>query len=283
MKGELGEDGRIDILLVEDNEINQAVILAFLEGSNLDVDVAINGLVAIEKLEDNQSGKSYQLILMDCQMPELDGFETTEIIRNSMSAPISELPIVAVTAHAFNGEEEKCREVGMSDFLIKPLDPFLLTARLSHWLGNRFVANDMYLYKNVHLEEGADSVALSPNAETNGVDASVWDREALLKKLRGKEARLTSLIDTSLPDLKTLFESISESVEAEDDAEIKRGAHTMKGVAANLGGIRLFECAEKFEGLESMAAEKVLFDMFEDEYHLLYQSLEAELLRASKP
>ncbi|MGB9521845.1 MAG: response regulator, partial [Anaerolineales bacterium] len=117
------------ILLVEDNPVNQKVAVKLLTKAGFSVDTASNGIEALKLL---QEGK-YQLILMDVQMPEMDGFETTQRIRE-MDTPLRDIPIIAMTAHALKGDREKCIEVGMNDYISKPIDHQELLEVLSKWI-----------------------------------------------------------------------------------------------------------------------------------------------------
>jgi signal transduction histidine kinase/DNA-binding NtrC family response regulator len=119
------------ILLVEDNLINQKVALSVLEGLGYHLDVASNGLEAVQALEQ----KSYDLVLMDIQMPEMDGFEATKIIRNTNSNVINhDLPIIAMTAHAMSGYKDICIKAGMNDYVTKPIQPDKLTKVINQYL-----------------------------------------------------------------------------------------------------------------------------------------------------
>jgi len=121
------------LLLVEDNRVNQLVILGILKRFGLKADVAINGAKAISALE--QSNNCYDVILMDCQMPEMDGYDATRHIRKNQLVNYSaSTPIIALTANAMNGDREKCLKAGMNDYLTKPIEPELLLTKLKHWL-----------------------------------------------------------------------------------------------------------------------------------------------------
>ncbi|MEO0442639.1 MAG: response regulator [Pseudomonadota bacterium] len=132
-------DNKTHILLVEDNMINQQVALANLEALGFEVDIAENGKQAIQKLYDDQD-HYYQLILMDCQMPEMDGYQATQMIRKNEADAQTEqgtcphIPIIAMTANAMKGDREKCIAAGMDDYLSKPIDPEKFQAKLSKWL-----------------------------------------------------------------------------------------------------------------------------------------------------
>lgn len=126
----------IRLLLVEDNRVNQLVILGILKRFGLNADVAINGIEAIKVLE--QQNTVYDLILMDCQMPEMDGYEATRHIRgNKLDDYDAKTPIIALTANAMTGDKEKCIKAGMNDYLTKPIEPKVLLDRLNHWLLNK--------------------------------------------------------------------------------------------------------------------------------------------------
>ncbi|MCC6651728.1 MAG: response regulator, partial [Candidatus Eisenbacteria bacterium] len=117
------------ILVVEDNAVNQLVARRQLERYGARVDVAANGVEALEAMERSP----YDLILMDCQMPEMDGFEATRALRRGEGRG-RDIPIVALTANAFSSDQARCREAGMNDYLTKPLRPVQLVRALLRWL-----------------------------------------------------------------------------------------------------------------------------------------------------
>lgn len=124
------------LLLVEDNKINQTVATALLKKQGLECEIAENGEQAIELLKTKPSGY-FGLILMDCQMPVLDGYQTTEQIRDGMAGEQHQhIPIIALTANALQGDKEKCLAAGMNDYLSKPLNPDALYGKIDHWLHN---------------------------------------------------------------------------------------------------------------------------------------------------
>jgi PAS domain S-box-containing protein len=116
----------LNILLVEDNELNQILAAKVLTGWSWNVDIADNGKIAIEKIKE----KSYDLVLMDIQLPEMDGYEATRRIRTSLKAPKCNTPIMAMTAHAMSSEEKKCYEAGMDGYISKPFSPKVLYSRI---------------------------------------------------------------------------------------------------------------------------------------------------------
>ncbi|PCI44207.1 MAG: hypothetical protein COB51_10505 [Moraxellaceae bacterium] len=128
------------ILLVEDNAINQEVILEILKANGIVADVASNGLEAISALKQRQTIEPYQLILMDCQMPEMDGYEATKAIRQGEAGGVFyQIPIIAITANALADDKEKCIAAGMNDYLSKPIDADELEDTIRKWLGSEFI------------------------------------------------------------------------------------------------------------------------------------------------
>ena len=121
----------VRILLAEDNPVNQKVALAMLKKLGCQTDVVANGLEAVRALEN----ASYDLVLMDCQMPEMDGFEATRAVRQKESAASSpSIPLIAMTASAMQADREKCLLAGMSDFIAKPVQSEELAEMLARWL-----------------------------------------------------------------------------------------------------------------------------------------------------
>lgn len=121
----------LKILVVEDNLINQLLTKKVLGKYNCQVDIADNGRIAIDKL----ATADYDIILMDIMMPEMDGCEATKHIRNNMSLPTSQIPIIAMTANALVGEAEKYIEMGMNDYISKPFSQKILYEKIIQWTG----------------------------------------------------------------------------------------------------------------------------------------------------
>ena len=121
-------------LLVEDNDVNIIVAQTMIEEIGLQVDVAKNGLEAIEMLRENQQQEQqpYSLVFMDCQMPVMDGYEATTKLREDER--FAHLPIIAMTAHAMQGDKEKCLAAGMSDYIAKPIQQEILQKTVNEWL-----------------------------------------------------------------------------------------------------------------------------------------------------
>jgi len=135
ISNKLIDKDKVKILLVEDNRINQQVALGLLKKFGYRADVAFNGVQALELLTDCQENEPYQLILMDCQMPEMDGYQATQHIRdNTKELNHSNVIIIAMTANSMKGDREKCLAAGMDDYLTKPINPKLLSEKMTTWL-----------------------------------------------------------------------------------------------------------------------------------------------------
>jgi signal transduction histidine kinase/DNA-binding response OmpR family regulator len=129
------DNEQVKILLVEDNRINQEVALGLLRKMGYKADVAKNGIHALELLQKRQISKPYQLVLMDCQMPEMDGYQATIAIRSDAKYQLSsQVNIIAMTANTMKGDQEKCLAAGMNDYLAKPINPSLLAEKMAFWL-----------------------------------------------------------------------------------------------------------------------------------------------------
>jgi CheY-like chemotaxis protein len=125
-----GYNSDVRILVVEDNRVNQRVALRLLKKRGLSADLAVNGREAIARLAE----QSYDLILMDCQMPEMDGFEATRRIRLGEEGGDSRVPIIAMTANAVEGDRERCLAAGMDDYISKPVQIDVLGQALERWI-----------------------------------------------------------------------------------------------------------------------------------------------------
>ncbi len=130
----------LKVLVVEDNEMNQVLAQKVLEDWGWNVEIAINGKIAVEKIEEN----NYDVVLMDIQMPEMNGYDATSYIREKIPVPKNYIPIIAMTAHALHSEEEKCFEAGMDDYISKPFNEKLLYTKIATVLNNRAKPSDIH-------------------------------------------------------------------------------------------------------------------------------------------
>jgi signal transduction histidine kinase/DNA-binding response OmpR family regulator/HPt (histidine-containing phosphotransfer) domain-containing protein len=224
------------ILVAEDNEINREIAIELLTDAGLVVEVAENGQIACTRVL--ESGEHYDVVLMDVQMPEMDGLEATTRIRQFLSA--DRLPILAMTAHAYEAERQRCFDAGMNDHIAKPVDPAMLVSKLNRWLKPQASSPRSH-------EETSAAVApllagtLPPTLLPFGLDAA-------LVRVNGKRSLLRKLIidfgDTFGDAIPTLRRQIADG----ELPEARRLAHTLKGVAGALELPLVADAAARIEG-----------------------------------
>ncbi len=249
----LTEPCKNKILVVDDNQINQEVALGLLEEFNLGGDVAYNGMEALEKIK-HAKGGGYSLILMDCQMPEMNGYEATEKIRSGeCGTQKSNVPIVAMTANAMTGDRLRCINAGMNDYLSKPLSPDLLKIALDKWF---FTNADLTAAPSPISDSQGD---LRPKLEqepsgsetisqlTEKDDGLVWDKDDALKRVRGREDRLKKLVNMYIKNNEQNMRDIEGAVNDLNYLLIADHAHGLKGVSGNLGCTQVNKLSAKLE------------------------------------
>ena len=261
MQHQLGQYAHQRLLVVEDNAINQLVAQGMLDDLGLSCDVADNGLEAIEALK--QAGSTpYSLIVMDCQMPVMDGYEATRKIRAGDAGDhYRDIIIVAMTANAMQGDKEKCISAGMNDYLTKPIGERPLSHCLAKWLRETDV-------KNSHNSDNAPVKTTLP----------VWDQTELRDRLRNKEDRFKKIIHIFLRDMPALVNELEQHVINKEIAAAINIAHTLKGVAANISGLELHALCTEMETMAKKGQGDALLDtwpIFNNSYQKLYQELSA--------
>ena len=223
LKEETGS--KIRILLAEDNIINQKVALGILGKIGYRADVAANGREVLTAL----AKTPYDLILMDVQMPEMDGFEATAAIRQKESEMGRHIPIIAMTAHAMKGDREMCLERGMDDYVSKPIQPKDLSAAINRQLGNMVLPQP-----EVPPSDGSDGKA-------------VFDQKFLLDRLDGDEQLFKEIVKTFLDDAPLQVEKLKQALMEENLNQLEKQAHSLKGAAMNIGGNALQAIAFEVE------------------------------------
>jgi PAS domain S-box-containing protein len=214
---------RLRILLAEDNPVNHRVAIRLLEKAGHAVTLANHGREAVEALE----GAEFDLILMDVQMPEMDGFEATRVIREREADTGRHMPIVAMTAHAMKGDRERCLAAGMDDYLAKPVQRSELE-RVLAWVAG--------------LPAPAAQAA-SP------AEPAAFDRDAAIERLGGDEALFAEVAGLFLADAPQQLEAIRKAAAARDAQALRHAAHSLKGSAAYVGGTAASSAAHKLERL----------------------------------
>ncbi|MEE8057546.1 MAG: response regulator [Pseudomonadales bacterium] len=264
------------ILLVEDNHINQEVALGILEHLGYTTGVASNGIEAIKALRNAPDGVPYQLVLMDCQMPELDGYATTRRIRSGVAeVPNQAIPIIAMTANAMRGNKEKCLNAGMSDYLAKPIDEDMLDIKLKQWLSGP-------AEKSQESDDMMSDIASVRNDNTvNDGDKplQVWDKDDALSRLRGRVDRLMMLAELFPDETASYMENLQQAVDQGDNEQARAIAHTLKGVAGTLSAQKLQAVAERMEhsaAAEDSSTVSALFPDLQQQYQHFSQLLEQD-------
>ncbi len=222
------------ILVVEDNEINQQVAKETLEEEGFHIDLANNGKIAIDMIKKN----SYDLVLMDLQMPVLDGYQTTKEIRDNISV---DLPIIALSADAMKGTAERTKEVGMNDYVTKPIDFDILLTTLVKWIEPK--------EREVFVQE------VKPISYQNSIDFETYlpsfNTKRTLKGLNNNERLYFDILLRFKENYSKFSKEISEFLSEDDWNQIRSEFHKLKGVSGNIGATSIYEKATQLETLAS--------------------------------
>ena len=258
-KRELRLHGRV--LLVDDEPINQKVAEAILQKFGLETEVAGNGWEAVQMVQDGD----YSLVLMDIQMPEMSGYEATEIIRKrEQEEGHDRVVIIAMTANAMEATRRKCLAIGMDDFITKPIKPDVLAERLFPWLG-------------VPLDAGA---ADDGGAVETPVDhPSCWNRKQALQYVGGDSELLHDMMGLFLQRNTSLLLRVDAAIQARDAGALCEAAHAYKGAVNHFAAVGVREIALALE----KAGRKNNLDGIEDLWELLVNetaNLQTELQQA---
>ena len=232
------------ILLVEDNEINQEVALDLLRHARLEVDLAENGQVALDRLQAND----YALVLMDMQMPVMDGVEATHQLRRLPG--LAALPVVAMTANAQAADRQRCQEAGMNDFIPKPIEPELLWQTLLKWIAPRHAA----AAADSDSDMATAAVSTAPAAPALDLGVAAIDPGPALRRMLGNTELYFATVRKFCRLQENTGQTMAAALDAGDWVTAQRQAHTLKIVAASIGAGRL---AEQAAALEKALAERL--------------------------
>jgi PAS domain S-box-containing protein len=216
------------LLLAEDNPVNQRVAVHMLNKLGYAVDVVDNGVQAVAAV----AGEGYGLVLMDCQMPEMDGFAATAAIRRA-EGKSRHLPIIAMTANAMQGDREQCLAAGMDDYVAKPIDIALLAGLLARWLPKEAAG------------DGPSAVAPAPTVDA---DDTAVDMQRLTDLFGADDAVIGELLAVFQQSLAPLRERLKREVR-EHGGALKPITHELRGAAANVGARPLAELAGRLEDI----------------------------------
>jgi two-component system sensor histidine kinase/response regulator len=232
------------VLLVEDNDINQMVAREILQDAGFAVAVADNGRVALDMVRGG-----WDLVLMDMQMPVMDGLTATREIRAMPG--MAHLPIIAMTANAMQRDRDRCMDAGMNDFVSKPIDPEALVAMLRKWLESDAPAQQPQARRPAALtpEETCEALAQVP-----GLDVQTG-----LRRMMGKKPLYLAMLKRYVQSQRECPQQLWRAVEQADWATAERIVHTAKGLAGNIGADELARSAQSLE--EALRAQRPLADL----------------------
>ncbi|MGB9442229.1 MAG: response regulator [Desulfobacterales bacterium] len=281
------------LLLVEDNEINQQVAKEILEGAGLNVTIATNGQEAVTAVKEN----NFDAVLMDVQMPVMDGYTATREIRKwelglrnengknsdlkseirNPKSKIQGVPIIAMTAHAMAGDEDKSLQAGMNGHVTKPIDPDQLFATLQKWIQPS--------EKRVTIQTPVVSVEPSGEDQVVSIERDLpqslpgFDLSGGLKRLQGNKKLYRKLLLRFAMDYNEAANEIRETLDAEDFDQVHSLVHNLKGLAGNLAATDLQAAAVNLEKLVKRVEKKTIPT---EEFNLKFSDLENALNQALK-
>nr|WP_315464211.1 response regulator [uncultured Rhodoferax sp.] len=235
------------LLVAEDNALNRQVATELLEGAGFHVQVAENGAQAVDSVVlAAKQGEPFDLVFMDMQMPVMDGLEATRRIRAFASS--AELPIVAMTANALPADREKCIDAGMNDFVPKPVDPQVLWSVVARWIRPRQGMGQML------LPEAALAQSNDPAAPGRDMleGLGFLDVRQALSRVRGKQSVFVSMLRQFVESHRSAAAELESLLGAGDCVGASRLAHSLKGVAGNIGADGLHDLAGHVEQLLNM-------------------------------
>jgi CheY-like chemotaxis protein len=261
------------VLLVEDNEINQQVAMEILQGAGLKVTVANNGQEGVDAARKNE----YDVILMDIQMPVMDGYTASQEIRN-LKSEIRNVPIIAMTAHAMTGDEDKSLKAGMNGHVTKPIDPDRLFSTLKKWIkpsGKRAEIQQPEI--PVELPE-SDKAAQEEQALPKSLPG--FDLIDGLKRLQGNKTLYRKLLLNFATNYNGVANEIRKALDANDFDQAHKLVHDLKGLAGNLAATNLQTTAVNLEKLikgveKNIPPAKELDLKFSELENALHHALEA--------
>ncbi|MBU2894016.1 response regulator [Colwellia sp. D2M02] len=258
------------LLLVEDNRINQEVARHILEDLGITPDIAANGLEALASLKAANEDTPFNIVLMDCQMPEMDGYQATKAIRSGKSGEINkDITIIAMTANAMAGDKEKCLAAGMTDYLSKPINSASLKEKILMHLMPQFIDDGLGEYhpksislapmaeqeviedKTALLSQKQNTVTTDNETTNNNIsqDTNIdltWDSDDFAKRLTYNDAIQQKLLALFLEETPSLINELEQSVAKDDLLQQQEVSHKIQGMTANISAKKLSALAKQF-------------------------------------
>jgi CheY-like chemotaxis protein/HPt (histidine-containing phosphotransfer) domain-containing protein len=258
---------RFRLLLAEDNITNQRVAQGILQKLGFRADVVANGREAIQSLK----SIPYDLVLMDCQMPEMDGYEATRAIREPASGVCNpQIPIIAMTAYAMQGDRERCLRAGMNDYVSKPVQHEALAETLDRWLGQ------------LGQTSRSPLMAVHPQGRAS---EQIFDEKEFVERLMGDRELARSITRSFVAEASNHVSDLKVALARSSIDSAIRHAHSLKGSSANLGAHQVRDTAQQMERLlkaGDRAAAAALMGTLDHRFEVLTAVLEVFLKGGAK-
>ncbi|MFA7555765.1 MAG: ATP-binding protein [Spongiibacteraceae bacterium] len=239
------------VLIVDDHMINQEVLAGLLENTFANILFAKHGVEALAVLRATTDDDQVSVVLMDCQMPEMDGYEATQRIREGEGGQChKDILIIALTAGAMTGDKDKCLAAGMNDYLSKPVELNALINKLQQHL-----SNDIAIETAAEIPTAKVSAAEKPIQAsfetTNDTDAlaqhPVWLKADALKRMNNNEGLLAKIITMYKEASPPIIEAIAQAIKTKDSAMLTQQAHALKGISTNISAVQMTELCDYLE------------------------------------
>ncbi len=234
-----------EILICEDNQTNYIVALRMLETLGSKAKLVTNGKECLQELE----RKRYDLILMDCHMPVMDGYEATLKIREQEEKSDRHIPIIAMTANTAEGEKEKCLAIGMDDYIPKPLSRLELSETIDRWLSYDEKETTVLSLKNLTREYGDQYI---PNRRSDTQEVAASEPRVIDVKIFGELKMLlgdgiNDVVRSFRDQLKSNLDMLEQAIISKDSEQVRLFSHSIKGSASNFGATRLVDISKQLE------------------------------------
>ena len=264
----------LKVLVVEDDIVNQEIASMMLRDLHCSVDIARNGLEAVAAIK----RLNYDIVFMDCQMPEMDGYTATETIR---SQGYQHLPIIALTANVMPEDKEKCLQSGMSDYLSKPVKPVFLREMLQRWSPDS--ANDQSMEKRLTPRQTEAAIETLEDMEAIPEMVPGINLKQGLEMMGGKVSRYQKLLYLAIEQHRYTYDKIKAALETGDTQEAQKLAHALKSVAANIGAMPLSSTAFSIEkNLRQLKPNMKLQEELLQDLDLQWKQVRSSILALAK-
>jgi len=248
------------VLIVDDNAINIEVARGVLDNLPVSVKIASNGEQALDIVREcEKEGHYLHCILMDCQMPIMDGYACTSAIRDGRAGQVhQQVPIIAMTANAMLGEKEKCIAAGMSDYVTKPIVASMVEPKIINWIQSAY--SPQFLGKSVMDETRVvhSEIADERPSSSEGGDTPVWEKSRALMRLANNQVLFDKICEMFIESVPRKCDEMKAAVNDKDASKVKLVSHTIKGMAGDIGALRV---QSRFSDIERLAKHEQLLEI----------------------